>query len=486
MPAVKAPFVEGYNPLENALVAETIAIARQRGVGAFLVGGYIRDLILCAYKKEEIRAHDLDFAISGMPAMAFSQLLADQMNGRYVPLDEENDTARVVLTDGTTLDFAGCVGGTIDRDVQRRDFTVNALAWCPDTPDQIIDNVDGLTDLFDLKIRAVSEAVLIEDPLRLLRAFRFSATLGAPIEKQTLDWIKTHKEKLIGIAAERINHEFFTLLDSVRAGDLLVQLGECGLLEIIFPEMVAMRKVTTNAYHHLGLFDHSVEAVRQLEMKVSDIPWWVLESAANPLSFGISRMAATKLATLLHDIGKPDTWEINEDGRHTFYGHDTLGAQMSEETAERMKWPNTVAKFITKLIAWHLRPGQLFHQGPPTDKAVRRFYRRCGADLPELMLLAYGDLGATRGDGLPEESRVHLSDCLTDLLAGYPTYLEETKGKERLLDGKDVMMLLSIKPGPLVGEILDALDEAQDLREVADRPAAERFVMEYKSKKYSS
>lgn len=486
MPAVKAPFVEGYNPLDNTLVTETIALARQRGVGAFLVGGYLRDLILCAYKKEEIRTHDIDFAIAGMPALTFSQLLADHMNGRYVPLDEENDTARVVLTDGTTLDFAGCVGGTIERDIQRRDFTVNALAWCPDTPDQIIDNVDGLADLLELKVRAVSEEVLIDDPLRLLRAFRFSATLGAPIEKQTLNWISAHKEKLVGIAAERINHELFTLLDSVRAGDLLVELGQCGLLEIIFPEMVAMRKVTTNAYHHLGLFDHSVEAVRQLEMKIPEIPWWVFESASVPLSVGISRMAATKLATLLHDIGKPDTWEINEDGRHTFYGHDTLGAQMSEVTAGRMKWSNTVAKFITKLIQWHLRPGQLFHQGPPTDKAVRRFYRRCGTDLPELMLLAYGDLGATRGDGLPEESRVHLNGCLTNLLAGYPTYLEETKGRERLLDGKDVMMLLSIKPGPLVGEILEALDEAQDLKEVVDRPAAERFVIDYHSKKYSS
>jgi len=211
-----------------------------------------------------------------------------------------------------------------------------------------------------------------------------------------------------------------------------------------------------------------------------------LESASKPLSFGVSRMAATKLATLLHDIGKPDTWEINEEGRHTFYGHDALGAQMSEVTAERMKWSNTVAKFITKLIAWHLRPGQLFHQGTPTDKAVRRFYRRCGTDLPELMLLAYGDLGATRGDGLPEESRVHLDDCFANLLTGYTSFLEETKGKERLLDGKDVMSLLAIKPGPLVGEILDALDEAQDLKEVADRPAAERFVNEYYSKKYSS
>ncbi|MBZ0188292.1 MAG: hypothetical protein K8F91_18725, partial [Candidatus Obscuribacterales bacterium] len=137
-------------------------------------------------------------------------------------------------------------------------------------------------------------------------------------------------------------------------------------------------------------------------------------------------------------------------------------------------------------IKWHLKPGQLFHQGAPTPKALNRFYRNTGEDIPELMLLAYGDLGATRGEGLTAEVRLSLARNFDSLLSGYLVYKDEKKRTPRLLNGQDIMDLLAIEAGPLIGELLEALDDAQEIREVTDRSAAERFVRSHYSEKYCS
>lgn len=475
--------IDRESPLQLPLVQQVVAAGRNRSIETYLVGGYLRDLLWAGRKRD---AKDLDFAVAGGTAIDFAKQMADELSGHYVPLDPLFDTARVVLEDGSFLDFTGCVGGTIEADLQRRDFTVNALAFDASHPDCILDVVGGLDDIQNRCIRAVSKSILEEDPLRIVRAFRFKAVLEADIDSQTLAWIAELAGALQPIASERINAEMFTLLNSANAGIVLKEMGSVGLLEDIYPELRETRRVTPNQYHHLNLFDHSVEAVRQLELSLGNMPEWVRESNQEELSFGINRLAAAKLAALLHDIGKPATWEINEDGRHTFYSHDNVGAEMAEVMAERMKWSKPVSRFIVKLIKMHLRPGALFHQGQPTPRAIHRFYRKAGVDLPELMILAYGDLGATCGEGLPEESRVLLSEQFFDLLNGFKTFVDRKLEQNRLLTGEDVMRILNLKPGRKIGEILEALSEAQGVCEVLDRPSAEQFVLEYHAKKYSS
>ncbi|HEY9713092.1 MAG TPA: hypothetical protein V6C72_06460, partial [Chroococcales cyanobacterium] len=147
-------------------------------------------------------------------------------------------------------------------------------------------------------------------------------------------------------------------------------------------------------------------------------------------------------------------------------------------------WSRPLERFVVKLVKWHLRPGALFHQGPPTDKAIKRFYRNIGDDTPELMLLAFGDFGATRGPGLMGEGRLQQEQNLSNLLDGYQIFATEKKAMVKLLDGTDVMQLLSIPAGPVVGEILTALEEAQEFKEVQDRAQAEDFVQNLFREKY--
>lgn len=471
---------ESLRTLSDGLVSRVSTLAADRGASIYLVGGYVRDAVLGKLEGKK----DLDFAVADREAIDLARSIADSLQGHFVLLDESNDTARVVLEDGTVIDFAGCLGGTIETDLLRRDFTINSLAWSASQPDMLLDPTGGMADIERRLVRAVSEKAFEEDPLRLLRAFRFSARLGFDIDEKTMACIEKHRQNLAGVAVERINYELFALLGEPGSGDTLERMGALELLDVVFPELTECRRVTANAFHHLGLFDHSIEAVRQMEMALPGLPGWVRESAEQELSFGISRLAATKLACLLHDIGKPATWSITEEGRHTFYGHDAVGAEMAEPLSERMKWSRPVTRLIIRLIKWHLRPGQLFHQGEPSLKALSRFYRNIGDDLPELMMLAYGDLGATRGDGLTPEVRGSLSRNFDGLLSGFVLYKEERKRTPRLLNGRDIMSLLSLQPGPMVGDLLDSLDDAQAAGEVQDRLQAEDFVRDLYEKEY--
>jgi putative nucleotidyltransferase with HDIG domain len=476
------PFTAKSHPLNHQWPRQALEDSRQRGLKLYLVGGYVRDAML-ERDNGGSTVKDFDFAVVGGSAVEFAQYFATTHGGHFVLLDRNLDTARVVAEDATVLDFAGCMGATIEQDIRRRDFTVNALAWDADNPDQIIDLVGGVEDLKNKVVRAISEQAFIDDPLRVLRAFRFAAALAAPIESGTEEMIRRHAPQLKNIAGERISYEWFTTMNAKKVGDLVKQMGAAGVLEAVFPELELQHQVTPNAYHHLGLFDHSMEAVTQSELFLEHAPDFVHQSLSRFDSHAVTRRAATKTACLLHDIGKPATWEITGEGRHTFIGHDKLGAEMNDAVAKRLKWSRPIERLITGLIRDHLRPGQLYHQGPPTDKAIHRFYRNVGEDVTELIVLAFGDLGATRGPGL-EESRGALEKSLGELLRGYPVFIDSQKKQPKLLDGSQVMQLLGIKPGPAVGELLDELEEAQGLKQVADRQEAERFIAERYREKY--
>jgi len=459
-------------------------------INIFVVGGYLRDLVLNRFRPEyRLFSKDLDYVILGDSAFEFARLIARLVKGHFVGLDKNNDIGRVVMPDGYILDFAGCLGETIESDVLRRDFSINALYLDPRQPENIIDLLGGIDDIKNGVIRASVSSAFTSDPLRLLRAFRFAANLKFNIENETLNWIKNNADKIQSVAGERISSELFLTFKSYPTGSLLKKLGETGLLEAIFPELIATRSVTNNAYHHLNLFDHSIEAVVQAEqdyLAKSDI-WFKtnLPSSLNSAS-DISHFAVCKVAALLHDIGKPATWAITEEGKHTFVGHERIGAQMVPIIAKRLRWSNTMEHLVSMLIELHLRPGQLFHTTEATAKGINRLYRRAGENFPALILLALGDLGATKGPQMTDEKSSNLREKFYGLLSGFEEYCLTTQSMKKILDGHDIMQLLNLPPGKELGEILSALKEAQELKQVLTRSAAEDYVRSiYQSKKLS-
>lgn len=472
----KVRFLDGMCPLSRPQVAAVFQRAREKGRKAYLVGGSIRDAIDLPENRTRRANLDFDFAIDG-DAVEFAREISEKFAGHFVLLDDKFDIARVVLQEGIVLDFAGYSDG-IEQDILRRDLTINALMMDGEVSDQVVDNVGGFEDLQANLIRAISEASLIDDPLRLLRVYRFACARAAQIDAATISIVKTHSEKLARVAPERINYELFSLLN-YECSEYIHEMGSSGLLEAIFEELKECRRVTSNSYHHLALFDHSVETIPQLEAKFPSLPEFIQMSSRRELIPGISRLAASKVSALLHDIGKPATWQIQEDGRHSFIGHDKVGAEMIRPLAERMRWAKHLTRLVEKLVLWHLRPGQLFHTGEPTQKALNRFYRNVGDDFPELMLITYADFGATMGPGLSGEKREKLENSFDRLLTGYLTYREQIQSMPKLLTGEDVMRELGIGPGVIVGEILQALEEAQEIKEVSDRSQAQAFIRNY-------
>lgn len=468
------------HPLKQDICRRVFASAAESGLSLYLVGGYVRDAVIAGTAGDTGRTKpsqklDFDFACTGGSAIAFAQKIAELMPGHFVLLDTVNDTARVVLDSGEWLDFAGCLGGSLEADVFRRDFTINALVFDPEKPDEIFDLTGGRADIENGVIRAVREDNLTDDPLRVLRAHRFAAKLGFKLDPATTRMLRAHAAGLEKMAAERVSHELFEIMETERAGSTLIDMGTSGVLETIFPEIKAMRRVTPNSFHHLGLYDHSLETVTQCQNQWDEIPDWCREDLQSDLQQGLSRFGATKLACLLHDIGKPDTWIIVDGDRHTFVGHDKLGARMAADIAARLKWSARVEKHICDMVRWHLRPGALYHQGPPTERAILRFYRAVGADVPALVVLARSDFRSTCGPGLAE-TRHLLENSLRELLDGYLVYVERSRKTPRLMDGGAVMQLLGIGPGPVVGQLLDDLAMAQGLNEVQDRGQAQEFI----------
>ncbi len=446
-----------------------LAMAHRAGV--FLVGGAVRDALRTGQTPS-----DLDFAVTGVSAETLARQTADVMDGHYVLLDADFGIHRVVVSE-KYLDIADALNGNILLDLARRDLTVNAMAVSLDTG-EFLDPHDGRADLDAGIIRMVSEENLLDDTLRMLRVFRFAAVLETTrIDPKTLAVIARHKDRLLESAPERIHFEFLKMLSVRRMFPVLEMMGDCGLLEVILPELTPTRDVPPSGYHHLWLFTHTLELVNQAELLWNDLPQQAQAELSQWKAPFATRFGLVKMACLLHDIGKPDTMALHKDGtRHTFYGHDQVSEEMTAVICRRWRLSNEIADYLKKLVRWHLYPCQF---GPESSrKAVLRFFRRMGDETPDVILLALADRFSTLGPEvtLDDLNRSHAEHLW--LLARY--YEEQAVLKmPRLLDGKAVMEILGMPPGKKIGEVLDALQEAHQLGEVTTEAGARAWVRDH-------
>ncbi len=428
----------------------------------YLVGGYIRDILL------QRECFDRDYAVKGFSAIEFAKKAAELLGGTFVLLDEIHDIARVVLPDKiNTLDFAGCVGKDIYSDLLNRDYTINAIA-CELKPegDEIIDPLNGSEDIKNGLIKAIAEKNFVDDPLRLLRAFRFAAQFGFIIEERTLELINTHCKLINNVSAERINVELMKLLASENAAKNLVLMKNTGILFEIFPELIPQKNVPPNLHHHLWLIDHSIETIRQVENHINDFP------------VPTEKIAILKLSALLHDIGKPSTWSIDENGRHRFIKHEDVGSEMVVDVLKRLKYSKKDIKHVSLLVKNHLYPSQLIREGIEnlSEKSIMRFFRKINDDVPELLVLALSDRKSALGPEITRDIVERNTNGIYKLLEKYKDAQEEVKTLPKLASGEDVIRILGIAKGPQIGRVLKALKEAQISGDISTQGEALEFI----------
>ncbi|MBI3591473.1 MAG: HD domain-containing protein [Candidatus Melainabacteria bacterium] len=471
-------------------VKELIKTLTKEKAEIYLIGGFVRDMLIGRL------SYDLDFVVVDKSALELGKELALKHDGNCFLLDKLTETTRVMLKEEVapsyTFDFTPVLKSNLEADFARRDFTINTLAINLKELNILIDKFSGLDDLNQKKIKAVKSENLLDDPLRFIRAFRFAAYLQCEIEPELFYFIKSNLDDkkvsslLKSVAGERISTELWKILDNDNSSKYIRQMADVGLLEEIMPELTPMRKVTPNSHHHLWLFDHSLELVKTFEENFHKIPEWAKQELNNPFSASASpvKKSVAKLGALLHDVGKPSTWEIkknNGEEKHTFYGHDKVGAEITKDISEKLKFSNLIQETISRLVRYHLRPFQL-QQGdaPITDRALYRFFRDVGEDMPLLLMLAMADLYATCGPKITKEdlsSGEKLILFLFDEYKKYKTREIEAAKKPKLLDGNEVMKLTGLKPSPILGQVMKELDEAIAVGEIKTKEEAKNWVL---------
>jgi len=456
---------------------------------AYLVGGFVRDLLLGR------GTVDIDIAVDA-DALSVARKVAASLNGKYIPLDAENGVGRIVLPDSRwQIDFT-TLKGDIGQDLASRDFTIDAMAIQLDgdfkasiNTKSIIDPFNGRDDLNRGVVKAVGETVFEADAARLLRAVRLAAELGFTIDSETERLIQRNSRLITDVAGERVREELLRLLAIPGAGRRLAYLDDLGLLTALIPELNPARGVDQPKVHVWDVFDHSIQTVAAVEFVLRESAWeyagedilasipWSEELCQHfdrEISRGSTGRSLLKLAALLHDIAKPQT-KTMDDGRARFLGHQQEGAAAAAAIMERLRFSNNEIKLVELLIKYHLRPTQMSNEGIPTRRAIYRYFRDTGEAGIDLLFLCLADHLATRGASLDlRQWQEHTQ--MTGYVLEKRFEEESVSAPPRLIDGHDVMKTFGISPGPRLGELLETLREAQAAGEVATREQALNYI----------
>jgi poly(A) polymerase len=356
-------------------------------------------------------------------------------------------------------------GTDLKHDLQRRDFTVNAMALTLPGR-EFVDPFGGLRDLADkvLKTPGKPEDSFGDDPLRMLRAARFSSQLGFEIEPATFEAMQSMRQRLEIISAERIQVELQKLMLGANPRMGLEALVDSGLAEIVLPELPALKLETDEHHHHKDVYQHTLTVVEQAIDYEKD--------------YGLEPDFVLRFAALLHDIGKPATRKLEPGGAVSFYHHDVVGAKLASKRMKTLRFDNDTTKAVSKLVELHLRFFGYSDQAW-TDAAIRRYVRDAGEQLVRLHILTRSDV-TTRNKRKADQ----LSHAYDDLEKRIAVVMEqeELNAMRPDLTGEEIMEILNLKPGPKVGQAYKYLLELRIENGPLGEEKAKEALLEWHSR----
>ncbi len=438
-------------------------IAKKKNISLWLVGGYLRDV----YLKRKKDLVDFDFCVQ-KNTLSLVKEFSKKIKSKYIVLDAKQESFRVIVkgkNKNYQFDFSRMRGATLEEDLALRDFTINTLAVdvC-DSKYKLIDMCRATKDLDRGVIRVPQERVLKDDPLRILRGFVFSAILGFGIDKNTFLFFSRYKKNIKRVSPERITEELYKLFSAKYSYKTLKLMDPLGILDSFIGDIRPMRGLIQGGYHHLDVWKHSIETLRQFEMlyenKLScDVE--VRQHLMGEVACGRSRLQVIKFACILHDIGKPKAKKKLKK-RTIFYEHEKIGRDLVSKLADKLRLSYKEKDLLQKLVFWHLRPGYLADQITPTKRAVYHFFRDTQEEGVSVIVLSLSDWRATRGPLTSPSKRRRHEKIMLALLKKYIAHRKE-KPLKKIIDGNDIMKRFKIESGPLVGLILKKIHEEQSL-----------------------
>jgi poly(A) polymerase len=450
--------------------SEPLEAAREALAGreAWLVGGAVRDRLLGR------PTDDVDVALEGDPRQVAREV-ARAAGGTAFELSGAFGAWRVVGSgQAWHVDLVALRDGDIAADLAARDFTINAMAE-PLGGGELLDPHGGRADLEARRVRMVSETALADDPLRTLRAVRLVTELGLTLDAGTAAAVQAHARGIERVAPERVFGELKRIVTADAARDGLALMDAHGLTDVVLPELAALRGVRQNEFHHADVHEHTLEvldAVAALERDAAAAGLGepgaaVTELLAEPLADELTRGGAMRFAALLHDAAKPQTRGMRPDGRVTFVGHDSAGADLARAVLRRLRASQRLVDYVAALTLHHLRLGFLVREQPLDRRTLWRYLRATAPYSADVTAFTVADRLATRGRNAEEAIDAHLALAREVLLAA----LAEPP-REPLVRGDDLARELGIRPGPRLGELLAELEEDRYAGEVTTREQA--------------
>jgi poly(A) polymerase len=449
---------------------DPLAAVSQVGAQSWLVGGAVRDRLL------QRVTTDFDVVVAGDPEPV-ARAVGRAAGGHAFELSEAFGAWRVVARDRSwQLDVVGLAGESLEQDLARRDLTVNAIAEplaMGGGPTALVDPFGGVADLRGRRLRMVSERRFSDDPLRTLRLARLAAQLGFAAEDATIARARESAPALAAVAPERTFAELRALVCAPHAVAGLALMDELGVTAAVLPELDALQGVKQSGYHHLDVAGHTRAVFAETIALVDDPGALALgdeeterlaASLAQPLANELTRGQALRFGALMHDIAKPQTRAVTDEGRVTFMGHDDRGAQMASEILERLRASERLRAHVAALARHHLRLGFLVHEMPLDRRAVYDYLRTVAPVGVDVTVLSVADRLATRGDNAERAIARHLDlarQMLGDALAW------EAAPPRPPVRGDTLARALGIAPGPQLGALLGELQAAAFAGEVS-------------------
>ncbi len=445
------------------------ARAALRKEAVWVVGGALRDRLL------DRETDDVDLAVDGDPRAA-ARALARAAGGTAFALNETWGAWRVIGPERAwQADLIALDAGGLEADLARRDFTVNAMAE-PLSGGELVDPHGGERDAAARRLRMVAERSFDDDPVRVLRLARMACELELVPEAATVAAASARAGGLRGAAAERVFAELKRVIVAPRAREGLALVEETGAADAVLPELSALRGVEQSAYHHLDVHDHTLavlEAVIELERDQTPLGEHaaaVRERLEHPLADELNGWGALRFGALLHDAAKPATRAIAPTGRVTFLHHDEAGAQLAREVLGRLRASERLAGHVAALARHHLRLGFLVHEQPLSRRALYRYLKTCEPVEVDVTVLSIADRLATRGRNADRAIGAHLE--LAREVLGEALAWRDWREQPPLVRGDELARELGVQPGPRLGMLLAAVDEARFAGEVATREDA--------------
>jgi len=455
-------------------VSEPLEAARAALAGepAWLVGGAVRDRLLGR------ATDDVDIAVAGDPRGP-ARRIAKATGGAAFQLSHEFGGWRTVGPGHAWhVDLLPLRDGDLAADLAARDFTVNAMAE-PVGGGELVDPHGGRGDLGARRLRMVSPRSLADDPLRTLRAVRFSVELGFAIEPGTRAAVQEHAAAIAGVSPERVFAELKRVVAAPRVRDGLELMDATGLLAAVLPELTALRGVEQSVYHHADVLGHTLEVLDQVVAMEADpaaaglggeLEAPVAALLAEPLANEITRGTGLRLAALLHDAAKPQTRKVLPTGRVTFVGHDSEGAELARAVLRRLRASERLAGYVAGLTRHHLDLGFLVHERPLSRRTIWRYLTATAPNSADVTLLTVADRLATRGRKAEPAIAAHLE--LAREMLGHAFALLQAGPQPPLVPGDELAAELGIRPGPKLGELLRTLEEDRFAGEISTREQA--------------